>query len=176
MAIIVQVMIMIVLAVTVLGCISDIRSLRIPNAYSLIVIACFVPAWSAEPRNFAPLWDHLAAMAIIFSITYAMFTAGMMGGGDSKFGTALGLWVGLKGLLPFVFYMALMGGILGAVALGLRNKKLFSNPIPGSWVEQLQSGQNAVPYGVAISLGCWASFLHTGLLDHQLNEVFKIIH
>lgn len=176
MAIITLVMIIIVFVVTVMACISDIRSLRIPNAYSLIVIACFIPAWIAEPRNFVPLWDHLAAMVIIFGITYAMFTAGMMGGGDSKFGTALGLWVGLKGLLPFVFYMALVGGLLGAVALGLRNRKLFRNPGPGSWVEQLQLGKNAVPYGVAISLGSWVSFLHTGFLDHQLNEVFKIIH
>src|ERR1700722_2220524 len=170
------VMLFAVFIVTVLSCVSDIRSLRIPNAYALIILACFVPAWLATPADFGPLWYHLAAMGLMFVLSYLMFCKGMMGGGDSKLATALGLWVGLKGLLPFVFYMALMGGVLGAVTLCLRKKKLLSNPKAGSWIEQVQSGQNAVPYGVAISFGSWASFFHTVLIHHHLNEVFKIIH
>jgi len=176
MAFITPVMLFTVFIVTVLSCISDIRSLRIPNVYSLIVLGCFIPAWLAEPAAFGPLWYHLTAMGILFVLTYIMFCQGMMGGGDSKLGTALGIWVGLKGLLPFLFYMAIMGGVLGAITLLLQKKKLFSNPKQGSWVEQVQSGKNAVPYGVAISFGSWAAFFHTVLLHHHLNEVFKIIH
>ena len=176
MAIIAPVMIFIVLIVTVLTCVSDIRSLRIPNVYSLVVIGCFIPACLAEPAAFAPLWQHLATMAAVFFLTYAMFCMGMMGGGDSKLGTALGLWMGLKGLLAFIIYMGLAGGVLGLIALRLRKKKVFSNPRTGSWVEQVQAGQNAVPYGVAISFGFWASLFHTGFLHHQMDELFKIIH
>jgi prepilin peptidase CpaA len=159
-------MIAVVLAVTVLGSISDIRSLRLPNTYALIIIGCFIPAWLAHPQAFAPLWQHLTAMAAMFAVTYGMFAAGIMGGGDAKFGTALALWTGLKGLVPFIFVMALVGGVLGVMALGLRNKKIFANPKPGSWIEQTQSGVSAVPYGVAISLGSWAAFFHTGLIPH----------
>lgn len=176
MAIITLVTILVVFIVTLLSCISDIRSLRIPNMYALVILACFIPAWLTTPAVFDPLWHHLAAMGLMFILTYIMFSIGIMGGGDSKLATALGLWVGLKGLLPFVFYMALIGGVLGVMTLFLRKKKLFNNPKPGSWIEQAQAGQNAVPYGVAISFGSWASFCHTALLHHHLNEVFKIIH
>ncbi len=156
-----------VLEVTLLSCISDIRSMRIPNWHALVIAVCFVPAWLAAPKPvFGPLWYHIAAMALMFIITYAMFYKGMMGGGDSKLATALGLWVGLKGLVPFIFYMAIMGGVLGAITLFLQKRKLFENPKPGSWVEQAQSKKNAIPYGVAISVGCWASFFHTGLIPH----------
>ena len=176
MVIVALVMLFIVLVVTVLSCVSDVRSLRIPNIYSLIVIGCFIPACLAEPAAFAPLWQHFATMVAVFFLTYAMFCVGMMGGGDSKLGTALGLWLGLKGLAPFIVYMGLGGGVLGLIALCLRKKKLFSNPKPGSWVEQVQGGKSAVPYGIAISFGFWASLFHTGFLHHQLDELFKIIH
>jgi prepilin peptidase CpaA len=156
----------IVFAVTVMGCISDVRSLRLPNIYALVIIGCFIPAWLAHPQAFAPLWQHLAAMGAMFAVTYVMFCAGIMGGGDAKFVTALALWTGLKGLLPFIFVMALVGGVLGVMALALQKKKLFANPKPGSWVEQAQSGVSAVPYGIAISAGSWAAFFHTGLIFH----------
>ena len=176
MAIVTLVMIVTVLMVTVLSCISDVRSLRIPNMYALIILVCFVPAWFTAPVDLGPIGYHIASMGIMFIVSYLMFCKGMMGGGDSKFGTALGLWVGLRGLVPFVFYMALMGGILGLITLFLRKKKPFTNPRPGSWVEQVQTGHDAIPYGVAISFGCWAAFFHAGLVDNQLNEIFKIIH
>src|SRR4051812_12848476 len=159
-------MICVVLAMTILGSVSDVRSLRLPNIYTLVIIGCFIPAWLAHPEAFAPLWQHLAAMAGMFIVTYVMFSAGIMGGGDAKFGTALALWAGLRGLMPFIFVMALVGGVLGVMALGLKKKKLFANPKPGSWIEQTQSGVSAVPYGVAISLGSWAAFFHTGLIPH----------
>ena len=168
MAIITLVMTLTVFAVTVLSCVSDVRSLRIPNTHALVILGCFIPAWLATPAAFGPFWPHMEAMGIVFIITYIMFCLGMMGGGDSKLGTALGLWVGLKGSLPFVFYMAVMGGLLGAITLLLQKKKPFKNPRPGSWIEQVQSGQNAVPYGVAISFGSWASFCHTGLITSSI--------
>lgn len=176
MIIITLAMTLIVLAVTLLSCVSDVRSLRIPNWHVLVIIACFIPAWLATPELFGGLTSHLVAMGLMLVITYVMFSLKMMGGGDSKLGTALGLWIGLKGFLPFMLYMAIMGGVLGVITVLIEQKKPFKNPRHGSWVEQTQTGHNVVPYGIAISFGAWAAFLYTGLIHNQLNEVFKIIH
>jgi prepilin peptidase CpaA len=165
-----------VLMITVLSCIGDVRSLRIPNWHSLVIMGCFIPAWLATPEIFYSPLQHIGAMLGMFAVTYIMFAVGMIGGGDSKLGTALGLWTGLKGLLPFLFFMTLMGGILGVVSLVLHKKKFFKHPKIGSWIEQAQKGGRAVPYGVAISFGAWISFFHTGFIHNQLNEVIKIIH
>ncbi len=166
--IVAQAMTAVVLAVTLLSCRSDIMSLRIPNTHSVTILLCFVPAYLATPPVFSPLWHHLAALFLIFAVTYAMFFAGMMGGGDAKLASALALWAGLRGLIPFVFFMSLAGGLLAAVTLVIRKKKPFQNPRAGSWIAEVQSGKDAIPYGVAISVGAWAAFFHTGLIPHWI--------
>lgn len=166
-----------VLVTTLLACFSDIRSLRIPNKYSLAVIVAYIAAYAAVPEAFPGVWwGYPLALLIIFAVTYLMYLVGMMGAGDSKFGSALALWVGLHGLLSYVFWMAVMGGLLGGVSLYLKKKKPISAPLPGSWPEQVQAGRNAVPYGIAISFGAWAAMLQTGLVTHQIDELFKIIN
>jgi prepilin peptidase CpaA len=170
------VMAAIVVGISLLSCRSDFRALRIPNWHSLAILAAFVPAWLAAPQAFGSLWHHMAAMGMVFALTYGMFCLNLIGGGDSKLASALGLWVGLKGLFPFLFYMAIAGGLLGSMALLLRRKKIFDSPHPGGWIDQVQKGRSAVPYGVAISFGTWMSFLHSEFLYKELNEVFKIIY
>lgn len=166
----------IVLAVTVLSCVSDVRSLRIPNRHAIVVALSFLPAWLATPAAFNPWWHPLLAMLLMFAVTYFMFAKNMMGGGDAKLGTALALWTGLRGLLPFVFYMALVGGVLGIISLLMQKFKPFKQPRAGGWIEAAQTGRSDIPYGVAISVGAWASFLHTAQHYKPLDEVFKIIH
>ena len=176
MAVITLIMTFVVLVVTLLSCVADVRFMRIPNWHALVILGCFIPAWLAMPSTFGNIWYHAGALAAMFVITYIMFCSRMIGGGDAKLGTALALWTGLKGLAPFMLYMAIMGGVLGLAAILLRKRKLFNNPSPGSWVGQAQNGRSAVPYGVAISVGAWAAFFHTGFVHNQLNEVFRIIH
>lgn len=164
------------LATMAAACVSDVRALRIPNLYSVVVIVAFGIAFLAAPESFGAWWTHLAAFAGMFAVTYVMFCFNMLGAGDSKFGSALALWVGLKGLLPYIFYMAIAGGIVGVLALYFRKKKPFRNPPAGSWMALAQEGRNAVPYGIAISFGGAAALLHTGFVHHQLDELFRLIH
>ena len=165
-----------VLVVTLMSCVSDIRTLRIPNSYVIAVAAFFIVAYAWDPGAFGRWWEHLGALVAIFVITYVMFCLGMMGGGDAKMGSALALWVGLKGILPYVIYMGIAGGVVGVLSLFFRKKKLFRNPRPGSWIAVVQDGGNAVPYGIAISIGAWAGLFHTGFLPQQLHELIKTIH
>ena len=158
------------------ACVSDVRSLRIPDVYSIVVIAAFIPAFLLSPEIFGRWWEHMGALALMFILTYVMFCYGVMGGGDSKFGSALALWVGLKGLVPYVLFMGIMGGVVALASYFIKKKKPFKNPRAGSWVAEVQQGRNAVPYGVAISFGAWMAILHTGIIDHQIHELIKIIH
>ncbi len=169
----------VVLVMIVMACISDVRSLRIPNAYSIIVIAAYAIAYLTGHDSFGPddkLSAHLLSLVVIFAITYIFFVIGLMGGGDVKFGSALALWIGLKGFLVYVFWMTLAGGLIAALSLFIRSAKPFANPAAGSWIAQVQEGRNAVPYGIAISIGACAALAQTGFLTHQLDEVIKIIH
>lgn len=157
-----------VLAVAILAGLSDIRSLRIPNWQPLAVILFFVPAYLAMPSAFGGWEPHVLALVIMFIVTYIMFILNIMGGGDAKLAAALALWTGITGMLPMLFYMALIGGLLGAATLLMRKKKPFKNPALGSWIASAQAGENAVPYGVAISFGFWMALFHSGFLQTVL--------
>lgn len=165
-----------VLAVTVVSCVTDFRTMKIPNLHSAIILAAFVAGFALSPESFGKWWSHLGAFALMFAVTFGMYAAGMIGSGDTKLGSVLALWLGIKGFVLYLFYMALAGGVLGVVSVVLRKKKLVKNPPEGSWIAQVQSGKSVVPYGIAISFGAWISFFHTGFMHHQIDELIKIIH
>lgn len=149
---------------------SDFRGMTIPNLYSAMIIVAFIVAWSASqltqsPPVFSGLGSHLLAALVMFAATYGMFAAGMIGAADSKIGTAFALWVGVKGLVPFLFFMTLAGGVLGGIALVLRRKTLWPGAPEGSWVARVQKGENAVPYGMAIGVGALAAMISARYLS-----------
>lgn len=86
--------------------------------------------------------------------------------------SAYGLWVGIGGLMPLFFFMALFGGILGVSTLMLRKWKPVKEPSKGSWIERAQAGAQDVPYGIAIFAGALVAFWQMGYL--QPNELIEL--
>ncbi|HRC27015.1 MAG TPA: hypothetical protein PKX87_06260, partial [Alphaproteobacteria bacterium] len=97
--------------------------------------------------------------------TLWMFATGMIGAGDSKLGTAFALWVGLKGLPVYLFFMAVAGGFLGLATLVLRRRALWPKAPEGSWIARAQRGESVVPYGIAIVTGAIFAFAFRGYLS-----------
>jgi Flp pilus assembly protein protease CpaA len=166
------------LGVGVLASVSDIRGLTIPNLYSILIAAAFVPAYGVMwvfgyQSVFSPLWSHIAALVLIFILSAALFHFKVMGAADSKMASAYALWLGLAALPIYLFIMTLCGAVLGAVALYIKKKKPFSNPAPESWAGQLQAGGSKVPYGAAIFCGALYAFYSKGYIDIvRLSEFF----
>jgi len=152
------------LIVTVLICflssVSDFKSMTIPNWHSGVIIILFFPAYFLMPNHLFPLWQHIAACVFMFFASYLMFHFKAMGGGDSKLMTAVSLWLGVKGLMPFLLFTALSGGLLGIAALYLQKHKIIEAPIKDSWIDKCQQGVSAVPYAIAITVGYLLSIYH----------------
>lgn len=150
---------------------SDYRRLIIPNNYVMFIIGAFVLAFSAflifaSDTSFFSSWkNHLLSGGITFLVTYGLFHFKIIGGGDSKLLSVYALWVGLSGLMPLFFFMAVIGGILGVATLVLNKKKFISKPDKGSWIAKAQSGAQDVPYGIAIFAGALAAFWSVGYLQ-----------
>ncbi len=166
----------IVFVTTIASCLSDLRAMRIPNLHVLIIIGAFILAYLLSPESFGRWWEPMASFIIVFVVTYIMFAVGMIGGGDAKLAAALALWTGLPGLAAYMFYMAIMGGVLGVLALVIRKRKTIFKSPEGSWISEVQSGKNAVPYGIAITFGAWMALLYTGFIHQILDELITIIH
>ena len=163
----------------ILAALSDIRGMVIPNMYSGIIIAafflCYTVMWlGGRDDVFAPFSSHLLSALVIFLLSLAMFAAKGIGGGDSKLATAFAFWMGLKGLIAFVFYMSLAGGVVALIGLALRKWKPFKIKRGQSktWIARVQKGESKVPYGVAIVAGALASFLKIGYFDSEVLSSF----
>ncbi len=152
---------------------SDFNRLIIPNIYSVYIAAAFIPAFLAvlilapDASMFYSWKSHLLGGLIVFAITYALFYFNLIGGGDSKLLSVFALWAGLGGLLPLIFFMALIGGFLGVATLALAKWKPVTTPKKDSWLDKAQSGSQEVPYGIAIFGGAIISFWQNGYINPQ---------
>lgn len=165
------------LGLSILAAISDVRSLTIPNGYSLYVIVSFFICYLAlyfggVETVFESFYSHLLSAGLTFAVTFVLFSLKVLGAGDSKFGSACALWIGAQYLPIFLFFMTLCGGLLGVVALYLKYKKPFDSPLEGSWISHVQSGTDKVPYGVAICFGLFVVFLYAGYFSSDVLSVF----
>lgn len=153
--------------------ISDFKSMTIPNIYAAGIALAFVPAFAADALTgngvefFASWHSHLLAAVIIFAATFALFSFKVMGAGDSKMCSAVALWCGLGGLAPFLFYMAIIGAVLGLTTKLLNKKTMVANPASGSWIGRSQAGEMGVPYGIAICLGAIIAFYQLGYFSPE---------
>lgn len=165
------------LAVGVMSGLSDVRRLKIPNVNSVYVIVAFFVAYvtlwvSGTQGVMASPVSHLLSALVTFAITAVLFAMGLLGAGDSKFGTACALWIGVKYLPIFLFFMTLFGGLLGAVTLVIKKKKPFATPMKGGWIDQAQNGADKVPYGVAITFGMLIAFIYAGYFSPEVLSSF----
>ena len=162
----------IALLAAILAAFSDFQRLKIPNILPILILISFFCSFAVYPEVFSDVWwKPFAAMGVTFIVTFIMFSVGMMGGGDSKLMVALAPWVGWTGLIPYIFIMTLVGGVLGGIALWVKKNKPFSSPDPKSWIGQVQDGRSAVPYGIAITVGAIATMLLTGFIQEKFNIV-----
>lgn len=171
--------IFVALGAGILAAWSDFRTMTIPNWHSSLVLGAFFMAyvllWLLGREDvFDPFLTHCIGGLIVFGVTAALFALKVIGAADSKLASAYAFWVGLHGIMIFLFYMAAAGGILGILSLVFRKWKPFRAPPEGSWIDQVQAGESKVPYGIAIMLGGLASFVKLGYFGKDILGSFVL--
>lgn len=159
-----------VVGVCALAAWSDVCTMKIPNIYSLAIVGAFPVVYGlvwllGGAPLFSGLFSHILGGVIVFVVTAPLFFLRVMGAADSKLGSALGLWLGIKGVFPFVVYMSVFGGLLAVLTMAIKRLKPFQEPKEGTWIYQIQNGANKVPYGVAIFIGMLWAFWDVGYLN-----------
>ena len=125
---------------------SDIRARRIPNWMVLTVVLLYV-GWIFTGEA-PPVVSSLEAALLLFAASAALYFCKLIGAGDSKLMTVVGLFVGLQQLPLFLFAMSLAGGALALLSLASSPQRAFAALQMGrKWT----SGRD-VPYGVAIAI------------------------
>lgn len=123
-----------------LGAAIDLRTRRIPNWLTAagVILALGLAAASGD------LLGSAAGCALAFAIGMgiAAVARGAFGGGDVKLMAYAGAAAGLGGVVPFLFWMSLAGGLLALGALAVHRRRGVT-----------------MPYGPAIATGLTVTLL-----------------
>ena len=140
----------------VLAAIYDAWKFIIPNTISVTLAVLFFP--TAFLIGLDVDWlSHLGAAVLVFVAGVAAYRFNILGAGDAKLLTAIGLWVGFGNLHYYILFVALGGGVLAIALIVLRRvtlSLLVFLPAPDKvTLPRILVTNEKVPYGVAIVAG-----------------------
>lgn len=139
------------IALLAAAAIQDAIQLKISNLTTGLVLGLAIVAILLVGPNIT-LWQNLLVFMVILGIGTALFSKGVLGGGDVKLFAAVALWTDMIGAFRLMFAICLAGGALAVVILILR----VVAPSPaGGRIKTLQKG-GGIPYGIAIAAGTLA--------------------
>jgi prepilin peptidase CpaA len=130
----------------------DVLTMTIPNRICLAFAAAFIVAAPAAGMPLDQVFNHVLTGIAVLALGIAMFSMGLMGGGDAKLIAAASLWIGGAHMMEFIVYVAIAGGVLAVVLLFYRRLPLLLFRMP-EWVGRLHQSGFGMPYGVAIAAG-----------------------
>ncbi len=135
---------------------SDAASLIIPNWVSAALALAFPPLALADGLPLDQIGVHAAFGFGALIVTFFLFQANVIGGGDAKLIAAVGVWTGAAGFLTFLLSAAIAGGVMAAALMVLRSRVPYLPGAPG-FVNRLLEHKAGMPYGLAILVGGWAA-------------------
>jgi prepilin peptidase CpaA len=149
-----------VLAV-IYGGISDLTTFRIPNLVSYGLVLLFIPYalinWSTLPL----LW-HVGVGLAFFIPCIVFWQMGWIGAGDTKFMSAIALWLGREDIFIFVVVTTLASLVFVTMLKFLRRWNPYFQGIraPAVFKQLLNKAeQRVLPYGVPIAIGAVTAVL-----------------
>lgn len=138
-------------AVMVAAAVYDATTLTIPNWISLVLLALFPVLAIASGLSWGEAGLHFAVGFGALLAGMGLFATGAIGGGDAKLFAAVALYVGAAWFLPYIFVVAVAGGVLAGVVLVIRWISRRAGGI--AWLDHLAKAGAGIPYGIAIAAG-----------------------
>jgi prepilin peptidase CpaA len=102
------------LAVALIGCVTDLRTRRIPNALTFSAAVAAV-VFHGLDGGLGGVWHALAGFAVGLVLFLPLFALRGLGGGDVKLLAALGAWIGPGAALWLALWTAIAGGPIALV-------------------------------------------------------------
>ena len=137
----------------VFAALSDVATMTISNRISLALVVGFVPVALLVGAPLDAIGLHVACGLAVFVLTFAMFSLGLIGGGDAKLASATALWLGWDVLMNYGLVTAVFGGALSIALLAGRKVPLPRLLLDRKWIARLHSPETGIPYGVALAAG-----------------------
>lgn len=152
--------------------VSDMLSMTIANRVSLLLAGSFILIAPLTGMDWHVYGMHLAAGFGMLVITFGLFAAGGMGGGDAKLIAATAFWMGLgPELMQYLLYSAAAGGVLTLSILMYRKSALAVYTGHHRLLRNLADRDVGVPYAIALGIGGMLTFPQSALAAWAIGRV-----
>jgi prepilin peptidase CpaA len=141
---------------------SDLLTMTISNRLSSALAGSFFLLTIITGMSLAAIGMHLAAAALVLTISFGFFSMGWIGGGDAKLAAATALWFGFDFLLDYLVYASLFGGVLTVLLIQFRRLPLPAPLTRQPWILRLHETGGGVPYGIALAAAALTVYPKTG--------------
>ncbi|KQT44505.1 peptidase [Aureimonas sp. Leaf454] len=147
---------------------SDLVSMTIENRVSLLLVAGYVCIGVLAGFPIETMAAHAGVGLACLVLTFGMFAAGWMGGGDAKLMAASALWFGpTPDLMAYAVNASLLGGGLTLGLLAARSQIL---PVTGiDFIDHLLDHETGIPYGIALGAAGLVTFSSGGWMRMALD-------
>lgn len=130
---------------------SDFVAMSISNRLTVGLTLGFFVAAAVLGLSWSQVAWHLGAGLMVLFVTFALFAAGWIGGGDAKLAAATALWLGFGQLLPYLVIAGFLGGLLTYAILFYRDQPLPESVKRLDFARRLHAAKEGVPYGIALA-------------------------
>jgi prepilin peptidase CpaA len=167
-----QVLLLIFPALMAYAAASDLLTMRIPNAVSILLMTAFVIVAIPAGLEWREIGWHVLAGGLTLLVTFGMFAFGWIGGGDAKLASSVALWLGFNHILTdYLVLAAIAGGALGLATLYWRRFPLPRFALSWEWLHRLHNKKEGIPYGVTLAGAALVTYpgspLWNGILQLQ---------
>ena len=114
---------------------------------------------------------HWAIFGIVLVVGFALFSFGVMGGGDAKLAASTALWFGWEHVLDYVLLASILGAILTLMVVMFRAQTLPIRIGSIEWVERIHDTKSGVPYGIALGTAALMIYPTTLWMAHVFEAV-----
>jgi prepilin peptidase CpaA len=148
-------------AAMTLAAVTDLFTLTVPNRIVLALALLFLVAAPLAGLGLADIGIHAGLALVALALGFALFSLGLVGGGDAKLFAASCLWLGPQAILPYALYAALIGGALALLLLFWRAQPLPAMLASKGWLVRLHSPDEGMPYGIALAAAGLLAYPHS---------------
>lgn len=153
----------------IFAALSDVFTMTIANRVSAVLIASFLIVAPFIGLSWADFASHITAFCVVLAVTFALFAAGTMGGGDAKLLASTAIWMGMSmNLVTYLVVASFAGGVLTLVLLKLRNSSVAVFVGEVSVLRRVVDEKD-IPYGVALAIGGLFAYANSPAMVYALN-------
>jgi prepilin peptidase CpaA len=134
--------------------VSDLTTYKIRNKLILTLLLAYLVVAPIAGIPGHEMARSVAVACLALLISFALFAAGWIGGGDAKLATVTTLWLGADNAFAYLVLLSLLGGVLAVIVYFFRTSLFPERLAKIGWIARLRSRAEGVelPYGVAITL------------------------